>query len=117
MLIRSPLHAWISIPEYYYRSVTGHGTVMAYVFPLLIAMGFGYAISELSLKRALIGIKWAWSAYALVAAGALMAAGTVASGAASVLYTFYPPLIASPFWRWRPSSPSSESRGEITVRW
>ncbi len=98
MLIRSPLHAWISIPEYYYRSVTGHGTVMAYVFPLLIAMGFGYAISELSLKRALVGIKWAWSAYALVAAGALMAAGTVASGAASVLYTFYPPLIASPFY-------------------
>ncbi|MEP6884465.1 MAG: cbb3-type cytochrome c oxidase subunit I [Gammaproteobacteria bacterium] len=98
MLIRSPLHAWISIPEHYYRSVTAHGTVMAYVFPLLVAMGFGYAISELSLKQPLIGIRWAWAAYALVAAGALMAAGAVASGAASVLYTFYPPLIGSPFY-------------------
>lgn len=67
-------------------------------FPLLVAIRFGYAISELSLERALVGIKWAWTANALVAVGALMAAGAVASGAASVLYTFYPPLIASPFY-------------------
>jgi cytochrome c oxidase subunit 1 len=32
---------------------------MAYVFPTLIAMGFGYAITELSLKRPLVGLKWA----------------------------------------------------------
>jgi cytochrome c oxidase subunit 1 len=98
MIIRSPLHAWINVPEYYYRSVTGHGTVMAYVFPMLVAMGFGYAISELSLKQAVIGMKWAWTAYGLVAVGALMASVTVATGAASVLYTFYPPLIGSPFY-------------------
>ena len=98
MIIRSPLHAWINIPEYYYRSVTGHGTVMAYVFPMLVAMGFGYAITELSLKRPLIGLKWAWAAFGLVIVGALLAAGAVASGAASVLYTFYPPLIGSPFF-------------------
>jgi cytochrome c oxidase subunit 1 len=98
MIMRSPLHAWVDIPEHYYRSVTGHGTVMAYVFPTLIAMGFGYAITELALKRPLIGIKWAWAAFALVAVGALTAAITVASGAASVLYTFYPPLIGSPFY-------------------
>ncbi|MGZ5573366.1 MAG: hypothetical protein ACXWF6_19785, partial [Usitatibacter sp.] len=44
MYIRSPLHDWISDPELYYRSVTAHGSAMAYVFPLLVAMGFGYAI-------------------------------------------------------------------------
>ncbi len=98
MLLRSPMHAWVDIPEHYYRSVTGHGTVMAYVFPMLIAMGFGYAIVELSLKQPLVGIKWAWSAFALAAVGALIAAATVASGAATVLYTFYPPLIGSPFY-------------------
>jgi cytochrome c oxidase subunit 1 len=26
MIVRSPLHAWISNPEHYYRSVTAHGT-------------------------------------------------------------------------------------------
>lgn len=98
MILRSPLHAWVSIPEYYYRSVTGHGTVMAYVFPMLVAMGFGYAIVELSLKQDLIGRAWAWVAFGLVAVGALTAATAIASGAASVLYTFYPPLIASPFF-------------------
>jgi cytochrome c oxidase subunit I len=98
MVIRSPLHAWINIPEYYYRSVTGHGTVMAYVFPMLVAMGFGYAITELSLKQALIGRKWAWLSFGLTIVGALTAATAVASGAASVLYTFYPPLIGSPFY-------------------
>jgi cytochrome c oxidase subunit 1 len=98
MVIRSPLHSWVNVPEHYYRSVTGHGTVMAYVFPLLVAMGFGYAITELSLKRALVGLKWAWIAFGLVAAGAVIAVVTIASGSASVLYTFYPPLIASPFY-------------------
>src|ERR1700729_2197490 len=98
MVLRSPLHAWVNIPEYYYRSVTGHGTVMAYVFPMLIAMGFGYAIVELSLKQALVGITWAWCAFGVAALGALMAAATVASGGATVLYTFYPPLIGSPFY-------------------
>jgi cytochrome c oxidase subunit 1 len=98
MLVRSPLHAWVNIPEHYYRSVTGHGAVMAYVFPLLVAMGFGYAIVELSLNRALVGLKWAWTSFGLVAVGALTAATAVASGAASILYTFYPPLIGSPFY-------------------
>jgi cytochrome c oxidase subunit I len=98
MIVRSPLHAWINVPEHYYRSVTGHGTAMAYVFPTLIAMGLGYAISELSLKIPLLGVRWAWAAYFLLVGGAVMAVAAVASGTSSVLYTFYPPLIASPFY-------------------
>jgi len=98
MFIRSPLSTWINNPEHYYRSVTAHGTVMGYVMPTLIAMGFGYAITELALKRPLIGLRWAWSGFWLVLAGTAMAATTVALGKASVLYTFYPPMIASPFY-------------------
>ncbi len=95
MVVRSPLHSWVANPEHYYRSVTAHGTVMAYVMPTLIAMGFGYAISELALKQPLIGLRAAWIGFGLVVAGTVIAAGTVASGKASVLYTFYPPLIAN----------------------
>ncbi len=98
MLVRSPLHAWVGNPEHYYRSVTAHGTVMAYVLPTLVAMGFGYAITELALKRPLIGLRWAWCGFWLVIAGTVMAAVTMAVGKASVLYTFYPPMIASPFY-------------------
>ena len=98
MFVRSPLHAWIGDPELYYRSVTAHGTTMGYVFPTLIAMGYGYLVTELSLKptadRAALGLGWP----ALVAVGTMMAFVPVAMGLASVLYTFYPPMIGNPFY-------------------
>jgi len=98
MYVRSPLHAWLDNPEHYYRSVTVHGVVMAYVLPTLVAMGLGYALSELALKRPLVGLRWAWAGFWLVLVGTAMAAAAMASGHASVLYTFYPPMIASPFF-------------------
>ena len=98
MFVRSPLHTWISDPEWYYRSVTAHGTIMGYVFPTLVAMGFGYAISESSLQQPLIGRRWAWAGFALVLIGAVMAIVPVALGRATVLYTFYPPLIGNAFY-------------------
>jgi cytochrome c oxidase subunit I len=98
MFIRSPLHAWIGDPELYYRSVTAHGTTMAYVMPTLVAMGFGYFVTEASLKRPLIGLCWAWLGLALVFVGTITAVVPVALGLASVLYTFYPPLIGNPFY-------------------
>ncbi|GAB3457070.1 b(o/a)3-type cytochrome-c oxidase subunit 1 [Massilia terrae] len=96
MYIRSPLHDWIGNPELYYRSVTAHGSAMGYVFPTLVAMGFGYAIVELSLKQALVGKRWAWFGFFLLAAGVLIAMAPVSMGLSSVLYTFYPPLIGHP---------------------
>jgi cytochrome c oxidase subunit I len=98
MFVRSPLHTWISDPEWYYRSVTAHGTIMGYVFPTLVAMGFGYAISESSLAQPLIGRRWAWAGFALILIGAVMAIVPVALGRATVLYTFYPPLIGNAFY-------------------
>jgi cytochrome c oxidase subunit I len=98
MFIRSPLHAWISNPEWYYRSLTAHGTVMGYVFPTLVAMGFGYAISESSLNQPLIGRRWAWAGFWLILVGAVTAMVPVSLGLASVLYTFYPPMIGNPFY-------------------
>ncbi len=98
MYVRSPLHPWLQDPEIYYRSVTEHGTVMGYVFPTLIAMGFGYAVSELALKRSLVGVRWAWIGFVLVAVGAVMASTAVALGLASVLFTFYPPMVGSVFY-------------------
>ncbi|HVT52332.1 MAG TPA: b(o/a)3-type cytochrome-c oxidase subunit 1 [Dongiaceae bacterium] len=98
MLVRSPLLDWIGNPEWYYRSVTAHGTVMAYVFPTLISMGFGYAISESALDQPLVGRRWAWLGFFLVLIGAVTAMVPVSLGLASVLYTFYPPMIGNPFY-------------------
>ena len=97
MLVRSPLHRWVD-PELYYRAVTAHGTTFAYVFPTLIAMGFGYAVCAVSLGRPMHGLPLAWLSFVLVMAGAAMALATVAAGKATVLYTFYPPLLGSPYY-------------------
>jgi cytochrome c oxidase subunit I len=98
MIVRGPLQPWVHNPELYYRSVTAHGTVMAYVLPTLVAMGFGYAITELALKRPLLGVRWAWAGFWLVVLGTVVAATPVALGRASVLYTFYPPMVGSRFY-------------------
>ena len=98
MFIRSPLATWIGDPEWYYRSVTAHGTTMAYVFPTLVAMGFGYFVTEQSLKRPMVGLHWAWFGWALAVIGTISAIVPVALGRASVLYTFYPPLVGNAFY-------------------
>ena len=97
MLVRSPLHHWVP-PELYYRAVTAHGTTFAYVFPTLVAMGFGYAVCSVSLGRPMRGLPLAWVSFSLVMAGAAMALATIAAGNATVLYTFYPPLMGSPYY-------------------
>jgi cytochrome c oxidase subunit I len=95
MLMRSPLPAPLDDSAVYYASVTFHGTAMAYVVTTFFTMGFGYAVAATSLGRAIRGIGAAWIGFAICLVGTLMAVGAILSGHASVLYTFYPPLLAS----------------------
>jgi cytochrome c oxidase subunit 1 len=98
MLMRSPLPAPLDDSAVYYASVTLHGSVMAYVLTTFFAMGFGYAVATTSLGRPLRGVGAAWIGFAICLTGTLMVAGAVLSGRASVLYTFYPPLLASAWY-------------------
>ena len=98
MLMRSPLPAPFDDPTAYYASVTLHGTAMAYALTTFFAMGFGYAVAATSLGRPIRGSKAAWIGFAICLVGTVMAVGAVLSGHASVLYTFYPPLLASAWY-------------------
>jgi len=98
MLMRSPLPAPLDDPVAYYASVTLHGTVMAYVVTTFFIMGFGYAVAATSLGRPVRGMTAAWIGFVICVVGTVMAAVTILSGRASVLYTFYPPLLASPWY-------------------
>jgi cytochrome c oxidase subunit I len=98
MLMRSPLPAPLDDPDAYYASVTLHGTIMAYVLTTFFAMGFGYAIAATSLGRPVRGVAAAWIGFLICLVGTVMAAVTVLAGKASVLYTFYPPLLASAWY-------------------
>jgi cytochrome c oxidase subunit I len=64
----------------------------------LFIMGFGYFVAVTALGRPLPGKLWAWVAFWMAIVGVLMALVTILTGQASVLYTFYPPLMASPWF-------------------
>jgi cytochrome c oxidase subunit I len=98
MWARSPLPAAFVTPDHYFLSVTGHGVAMAYVLTTFFIMGFGYFTAETALERPLPGKIFAWIGYILALAGAGLATVAIWAGQASVLYTFYPPLTASPIF-------------------
>lgn len=98
MWARSPLEAPALTASNYFRSVTLHGVSMAFVLTTFFIMGFGYYVAETALKRPLPWRGPAWAAYALGLIGVLMAALSILSGNASVLYTFYPPMTATPWF-------------------
>src|SRR6516165_701387 len=98
MWVRSPLGAHIGAPGGYYMSVTAHGVVMAYVLSTFFIMGFGYFVAVTALNRPLPGKSWAWGAFVVGVIGVVMALVTIGLGKATVLYTFYPPLTASPWF-------------------
>ena len=77
----------------YYMSVTAHGTLMAIVFTTFFIMGFGYVVARQSLDAALAMRRTAWASFWMAAAGTLAAVAVILAGKATVLYTFYPPLI------------------------
>lgn len=96
MWARSPLPSPFVISEHYFLSVTAHGVAMAFVLTTFFIMGFGYFTAEAALERPLPGKPWAWIGYLLAVTGTVMAVAAILSGRASVLYTFYPPLTATP---------------------
>jgi len=98
MWVRSPLGANVGTPGQYFMSVTAHGVSMAYVLTTFFVMGFGYFAAVTALDRPLPGKAWAWAAFWLALAGVVLTVFAIASGQASVLYTFYPPLTASPWF-------------------
>jgi cytochrome c oxidase subunit I len=98
MLMRSPLPVPLDDPNAYYASVTLHGTAMAYVVTTFFAMGFGYAVAATSLGRPVRGAGAAWIGFVICLVGTVIAIAPVLTGNASVLYTFYPPLLASAWY-------------------
>jgi cytochrome c oxidase subunit 1 len=81
--------------DLYYLSVTAHGVLMALVFTTFFIMGLGYLLVREALGR-LQGVGAAWIGFGVALVGTVVTAGTILTGKASVLYTFYPPLQAHP---------------------
>jgi len=81
----------------YYRVLTLHGVLMALVFTTFFITGLSLFVTyrAISRKRKLaVG----WFGWWLMLIGTTMAAVTILKGDATVLYTFYAPLKASPWF-------------------
>jgi cytochrome c oxidase subunit I len=79
----------------YYLSVTAHGVLLALVFTTFFIMAIGYLVVETTLGR-IVGQAWAWGAFWVAVAGTVITTVAILSGTSTVLYTFYPPLLAHP---------------------
>jgi cytochrome c oxidase subunit 1 len=88
-------YAFVSVSaERYYKSTTLHGVVQAFVLTTFFIVGFGYFLSSTSLARPVRWPRLAWTGWLTMLVGTLVAAGSIASGKSTVLYTFYPPMVA-----------------------
>ena len=82
----------------YYLSVTAHGVLMAIVFTTFFIMGFGYVVAERALGRPVVARRLAWVSWWVALVGTALATWAILWGEATVLYTFYPPLMAHPLF-------------------
>ncbi|HVG83003.1 MAG TPA: cbb3-type cytochrome c oxidase subunit I, partial [Vicinamibacterales bacterium] len=79
----------------YYLSVTAHGVLLALVFTTFFIMALGYLVLDTTLGR-IAGPGWAWGGFWVAVVGTVITTVAILTGTSTVLYTFYPPLLAHP---------------------
>lgn len=84
----------------YYELLTAHGVLMALIFTTYFIVGFLYSGVSHTLGGKLLPAsrKFGWAGYMLMSLGTVMGVIVILLGKASVLYTFYAPMKASPWF-------------------
>src|SRR5215472_13624833 len=78
----------------HYHSLTMHGVLNVLVFTTFFISGFVPFILSRSLQAPLASARLGWATFWLMAAGLVLAAIPLVGNAATVMFTFYPPLKA-----------------------
>ncbi len=78
----------------YYQGLTLHGVMNALVWTTFFICGFLQFIATRALGRPLASHGLAWATYGLMTGGLVLAAIPLLGNAATVMFTFYPPLLA-----------------------
>ena len=84
----------------YYQLLTAHGVLMALIFTTFFIIGFLYSGVSKTLGGKLLGPanRMGWIGFVLMTAGTVLGTIMILLNEATVLYTFYAPLKASPFF-------------------
>src|SRR5690625_529895 len=91
----------IAMPSWfdYYQTLTTHGILLVLIFTGTFLTGYLYAGVSHTLGGLLSSVrKIGWISFSLMVAGTALVLSQVIIGEASVLYTFYPPMAASPWF-------------------
>lgn len=83
----------------YYQLLTAHGVLLALVFTTYFIIGFLYSgLSKTTGTLTDSVRKWAWTGYVVMTLGTVITTIMILTNDATVLYTFYAPLQASPWF-------------------
>ncbi|MDI3328138.1 MAG: b(o/a)3-type cytochrome-c oxidase subunit 1 [Alicyclobacillaceae bacterium] len=92
----------ITLPKWlnYYEVLTAHGVYMGLVFTTFFIIGFLFSGVARTTGGSLppAGLRLGWTGWWMMVVGLVMATVTVLTNNASVLYTFYAPMKASPYF-------------------
>lgn len=91
----------ITMPAWfdYYQTLTTHGILLILIFTGAFLIGYLYAGVSHTLGGLLPKVrKMGWISFTLIVIGTVVVASQILIGEASVLYTFYPPMAASPWF-------------------
>jgi cytochrome c oxidase subunit 1 len=78
----------------YYQGLTVHGVMNALVWTTFFICGFLQFVMTRALGMPLVSCRLAWVTYGLMTGGLVLAAIPLLGNAATVMFTFYPPLQA-----------------------
>ncbi|SFD37560.1 cytochrome c oxidase subunit 1 [Lentibacillus persicus] len=89
------LPSWLN----YYQVLTAHGVLLILIFTATFSIGYLYAGFSHTIGGLLPKVrKMAWTGLGLMLFGTALVVATIVMNEASVLYTFYPPMAASPIF-------------------
>jgi cytochrome c oxidase subunit 1 len=82
------------VVQSYYHGLTIHGVLNVLVWTTFFICGFLPFIATRALGVPLASLRLGWATFWIMAAGLLLAAIPLVGNAASVMFTFYPPMMA-----------------------
>jgi cytochrome c oxidase subunit 1 len=94
-LTRWPAVHLIDNPDWFYRLVSAHGTIMLILWILFFEMAGLIFGGTVLLSLPLRGARFGWLAYLMMLGGSIAIVATMLSGQATVMFTAYPPLRAT----------------------
>ena len=96
-LSRAPALEFLG-PSTFYGALTAHGVAALVLWPVFFEVAAMVFASTILLNARVYSLALGWAGFALMVIGSLLTFGSIMSGEATVMFTAYPPLAATPLF-------------------